>query len=107
MSNICIAIDAMGGDKGPIVTVPAALKALTEYSELHLILVGDQAILERTLKESAGSWDTTRLQIQHTTQVVAMDEVASFGITWQARFFNAYRIKFSTRRCCSGMRKRR
>lgn len=37
---ITIAIDAMGGDAGPDVTIPAALLALKQHPRLRLILVG-------------------------------------------------------------------
>ena len=35
----------MGGDHGPPVTVPAAIDVLAKYPDLHLILVGDAAVL--------------------------------------------------------------
>jgi len=40
-----IALDAMGGDHGPSVVVPAALQVLKESSQLRIILVGDEAVL--------------------------------------------------------------
>lgn len=74
-----IAIDAMGGDHGTKVTVPAALSAIAANPRLKLVLVGDQQLLERELSsacadtpKSPGSTD--RLTIKHATQVVAMDE---------------------------------
>lgn len=76
----CIAIDAMGGDKGPEVTVPAALKALDENPELRLILVGDQEELQRTITMHSSDWDRSRLTVQHATQVVAMDELPSSAL---------------------------
>src|SRR5580658_8722394 len=66
-----IAIDTMGGDFGPPVTVPAALEVLVKYPNLHLILVGDTAILQNVLKSQ--SYDTSRLKIQHASQKVEMD----------------------------------
>ncbi len=39
MASICIALDAMGGDHGPRVVVPAAIKALSLYPNLQLIFV--------------------------------------------------------------------
>ena len=44
-----IALDAMGGDHGPPVTVAAALQCLEEHPKLHVILVGDQNTLLREL----------------------------------------------------------
>lgn len=80
MSKICIAIDAMGGDLGPAVTVPAALKALTEFPDLHLILVGNQVALVRALEATKTTWDKSRLQIHHATQVVEMDEQPALAL---------------------------
>ncbi len=72
---ITIAIDAMGGDVGPRITVPAALEVLVKHSNLHLILVGDATILQQVLRSY--SYDTTRLSIQHASQQVQMDELPS------------------------------
>lgn len=80
MSKICIAIDAMGGDLGPKVTIPAALKVLSENPELQLILVGNQTALVRALEAQNITWDKNRLQIHHTTQVVEMDEAPASAL---------------------------
>ncbi|TAK77468.1 MAG: phosphate acyltransferase PlsX [Gammaproteobacteria bacterium] len=70
-----IAIDAMGGDHGPPVTVPAALEVLSKYPELHLILVGDEAVLRQALQSH--SYPANRLEIQHASQRVEMNELPS------------------------------
>ena len=72
---ITISIDAMGGDFGPSVTIPASLSALTNYPHLNLILVGDEHHLWSLLKTH--SYDTHRLIIQHASQQVEMDELPS------------------------------
>ncbi len=69
MSNT-IALDAMGGDFGPEVVVPAALNALNKNEDLKLILVGDQEKIEAQLKSSSAD----RLSIYHTSQIVEMDD---------------------------------
>lgn len=71
--TVRIALDAMGGDYGVSVVVPAALRVLKEYKHLHLILVGDAAILKRALGTQPAHIHQ-RLSIHHTTQVVAMNE---------------------------------
>ncbi|MFN3919657.1 MAG: hypothetical protein ACK4JF_05145, partial [Methylohalobius sp.] len=48
-----IALDAMGGDYGPEVTVPAALDCLKEFPRLRLILVGQQEAIEAQLARHA------------------------------------------------------
>ena len=68
-----IAIDAMGGDIGLDVTIPAAINIAQEYPRLKIILVGDEASIKAKL-QSCSADIRTRLIIQHTTQVVGMDE---------------------------------
>lgn len=67
MARLTLALDAMGGDFGPPVTVPASLQALASNLELYLLLVGnpdtitpllakaDPALLERLCVIPAGS----------------------------------------------------
>lgn len=74
--SLTISIDAMGGDFGPSVTVPAALACLKENSALALILVGDEAVLEPLLVQAFPVYGN-RLQIQHASQQVDMDEPPS------------------------------
>lgn len=75
-AQIVIALDAMGGDHGPRVTVSAALHILTKQSDISLILVGDQAVLEPAIGD-AGNRFGDRLRIHHASQVVEMDELPS------------------------------
>ncbi|HEY2464180.1 MAG TPA: phosphate acyltransferase PlsX [Steroidobacteraceae bacterium] len=44
-----IAIDAMSGDRGPSVSVPAALAAAREFSDVRFTLTGRQADLQREI----------------------------------------------------------
>ena len=77
--RLTIALDAMGGDHGPDVVVPAALSALKDNKSLKLTLVGDQETLSVALKQH-GADAGPRLQIKHATQVVAMDELPSVAL---------------------------
>ena len=70
---ITIAVDAMGGDHGPSVTVPASLTALRSESALKIILVGLQEKIEPLLA-SAGPALRDRVSIHPASQVVSMDE---------------------------------
>jgi len=70
---LTIAIDAMGGDHGPGVTVPAAILALARHADLQLILVGDQEILRAEIT-AAQCENQERLIIQHASEQVMMDE---------------------------------
>jgi glycerol-3-phosphate acyltransferase PlsX len=69
---VTIALDAMGGDHGPAVTVPGALAALRRNPELQLILVGQRAPLEQEFVRHAVPG--ARLRLQDASQVVGMDE---------------------------------
>jgi glycerol-3-phosphate acyltransferase PlsX len=73
LDPITIAVDAMGGDHGPSVTVPAAVGMLTKHPALQIILVGDESILQESLKVQS-RYDRARLSIHHTSQRVEMDE---------------------------------
>ena len=41
--SLVVAVDAMGGDHGPGVVVPAAIGYVRKHSDVRLILVGDEA----------------------------------------------------------------
>jgi glycerol-3-phosphate acyltransferase PlsX len=70
---ITIALDAMGGDHGVSVTVPAALVTLKHQPALKLILVGQRETIETELgRHRATSSD--RIAIHHASEIVGMDE---------------------------------
>jgi glycerol-3-phosphate acyltransferase PlsX len=71
--EITLSIDAMGGDHGPHVTVPAALKALAEDDQLNIVLVGLQDAIEAELKAHKAS-ASARLRVHPASEVVLMDE---------------------------------
>ncbi|WP_268116906.1 phosphate acyltransferase PlsX [Methylobacter sp. YRD-M1] len=74
--SLTISIDAMGGDHGPEVTIPASLDCLKSNPDLKLILVGDEAVLKPQLTEALIEFKD-RLTIQHASQCVGMDESPS------------------------------
>ena len=74
--NSTIALDAMGGDFGPSVTIPAAVMALEQSYELRLILVGDENMLTEALKSVPENL-RGRVSIQHASQRVEMDDEPS------------------------------
>jgi glycerol-3-phosphate acyltransferase PlsX len=73
MKEITVAIDAMGGDHGPHVTVPAALKCLDRNEGLNIILVGSASTIEAELKSRRRKVGP-RLHVRHASEVVSMDE---------------------------------
>lgn len=75
--TIRVAIDCMGGDHGPSVTVPAAKAFLENHARGSLILVG----LEDQIKAELGDDRYgDRLRIVHASQVVGMDESPSLAL---------------------------
>lgn len=79
MDTITLALDAMGGDFGLTVVVPAALSALEKHPQLKLILVGDEASITDELNSHHSS-ELDRISIVHTTEVVEMDELPSSAL---------------------------
>ncbi|WP_455235302.1 phosphate acyltransferase PlsX [Thiogranum longum] len=80
--RLTIALDVMGGDHGPEVVIPAALRVLSERDDIALLLVGDQETLQKTLKASGAS-GREHLQIQHASQHVDMDELPSHALRFK------------------------
>ena len=70
--TVSISVDAMGGDFGPKITVPASLNFLKSHPDASITLVGNESIIKKFLKKPIESFD--RLSIIHTTQFVTMDE---------------------------------
>lgn len=68
-----IALDAMGGDHGPGVVVPAALRALEDFPDIELVLVGGEPALREEVARHCATMPE-RLRIHHASQVVGMDE---------------------------------
>ena len=85
--TITLAVDAMGGDHGPSVTIPAAINALSKYDQLHIILVGDKELIQTELKKN--KYTNMRLSIQHTSEVVEMDESPQSALKNKKKLFHA------------------
>jgi len=84
LTPVRIAIDAMGGDHGPSVTVPASLQALQFHPNLHLTLVGDQSVLQLEIdKHQELAFDRSRLSILHASERVEMDEAPAQALRYK------------------------
>ena len=68
-----IAIDCMGGDHGPKVTVPAAIEFLSMYPSASVVMVGLRDSIEDELRPLGGA-PSPRLRIHHAPEIVSMDE---------------------------------
>jgi phosphate acyltransferase len=70
---ITVAVDCMGGDHGPHVTVPAALEFLARTGDVDVVLVGRREAIEAELA-AGGKAMAKRLRVHHAAELVAMDE---------------------------------
>jgi glycerol-3-phosphate acyltransferase PlsX len=71
--KVTIALDAMGGDHGPAVVVPAALAVLERDDSVRFVLVGLPGVLEEAERSANGRFGS-RLGFRAASEVVAMDE---------------------------------
>ena len=72
--SACIAVDAMGSDKGPAEVVAAVAAALKDYTSIApILLVGQEEVLA-PLVENANLIDHPKLSIQHASQIVDMED---------------------------------
>jgi glycerol-3-phosphate acyltransferase PlsX len=76
---ITIAVDCMGGDHGPTVTVPAVLDFLRRESDCAAILVGSEEILRPLLTQGVSEFGE-RVRIHHASEVVGMDEAVASAL---------------------------
>jgi len=71
--KVTIALDAMGGDRGPEAVVPAALATLERDDSVALTLVGLPEVLEQVKRQAGDRYDS-RLAFKSASEVVLMDE---------------------------------
>ena len=74
-----ISIDAMGGDFGPDIIIPAVIKVLETHKNLDIILVGDQQVLEGTLSKFNSS-NHNQIKIHHASEKVEMDDAPAMAL---------------------------
>ena len=74
--TVTVAIDCMGGDHGPEVTVPAALVFVQRHADVRVVLVG----LEDRIRPLLTDADSDRIVLRHASEVVAMDESPALAI---------------------------
>ncbi|MBG2802619.1 MULTISPECIES: phosphate acyltransferase PlsX [Proteus] len=79
MTNLTIALDAMGGDFGPRITVPACLRALASNPHLKILLVGQPDSISPLLANQNAEL-ISRLQVIPAEHIVANDAKPSQAI---------------------------
>jgi glycerol-3-phosphate acyltransferase PlsX len=77
--RITIALDAMGGDFGSAVVVPAAVTAAEKNPDIDYILVGDETELNAALSKDTATGNS-QLRVQHASETVEMDELPSHAL---------------------------
>lgn len=80
--DITVAVDCMGGDHGPHVTVPAALDFQSRHQDVDIVLVGLRDAIEAELA-AQGARTGPRLRVQHASEVVAMDEPPATALRYK------------------------
>lgn len=73
---VTLAVDAMGGDFGPDVTIPAVLRALSEQQDLRVLLFGD----ENKIRAVLGPRNVDRLSLCHSEQCIGMGESPAIAL---------------------------
>lgn len=74
--TVTVAVDCMGGDHGPQVTVHAALDFVARHDDVRVILVGLDEKISPYLAEAGNP----RVAVRHASEVVAMDESPALAI---------------------------
>jgi glycerol-3-phosphate acyltransferase PlsX len=71
--QVTIAVDAMGGDHGPPVTVAASLQFLDEIPDARIVLVGNEDAIRKALAD-ASTAAAARVSVRAASEIVAMHE---------------------------------
>jgi len=71
--DITVAVDCMGGDHGPHVTVPAVLEFQAAHPDVDVVLVGLRDVIDAEMSACRVS-PGPRLRVRHASEVIEMDE---------------------------------
>ena len=71
--SVTLAIDAMGGDHGIVITVPACCDFLEKHDDVKIVLVGNPDLLKQALSQFPKA-PIERIQIIAASEVVLMDD---------------------------------
>lgn len=74
LSEISIAVDAMGGDKGVKITIPALLRASDLYPNIKFICIGDEKKIKPLLTSNKN------IEVIHTDEEISMNDTPSFAV---------------------------
>jgi len=71
--SVTISVDAMGGDHGIVVTIPACCDFLHDHPDANVIVVGDPSLLAEAIRKCDASL-SGRIQVIGASEVVLMDD---------------------------------
>lgn len=72
-THLTLALDVMGGDYGPPVTLPAARQILQTYPNLKLILIGHHTHIQ-PFQQAQPDTIASRIELLHTDEVITMQD---------------------------------
>mgnify|MGYP002860604518 CR=1 FL=1 len=84
-----VAVDCMGGDRGPACVVAGAVSAVRK-NDIPVILVGDEALLAEELSKNKAT--SEKISIKHAPQFVTMDDSPS--VVLRGKTDSSVRIAF-------------
>jgi len=76
--KIILAIDAMGGDKGPVMTVEGTAIAAERFPDVRFLMYGKNQVLKPLIAQYKSLKD--RVEIRHTSEVISMEDKPSQAI---------------------------
>ncbi len=79
-----LALDAMGGDHAPHEPCKGAISACTEFSDLEVVLVGDENSIKKLIEETNPEVQS-RLHVIHADETISMAEVPAQAIRKKRR----------------------
>jgi len=73
LRDFTIALDAMGGDFGPHISLPASLQSLKTHPELHIIIVGNSLQISPLLKK-LNLHNHSRVKFVNAPETISMED---------------------------------
>lgn len=75
-----VALDCMGGDKGPPTMVLGALEAIRENPDITLLMVGDQNILKSILAKQKKKYNSRQMEFHHASERILMSDPPALAV---------------------------
>ncbi len=75
---ITVAVDAMGGDNAPAEIIKGAVLAISENTDIKVILTGDEEVILKGLREY--NYDKERITVVHAPEIITNNEAPVMAI---------------------------